>query len=112
MPISMRLEDHKRAGKSQRITVRPAAVIPSTQQPAEISTIFTIPATNEGRKMQFLVDTGADVSVLPASKFRGDPTTTNRQLLSANQSVIHAFGSRTLAFSIDGLHKLYHWTFT
>ncbi|UYV70995.1 hypothetical protein LAZ67_8001363 [Cordylochernes scorpioides] len=56
----------------------------------------------------FLVDTGAEVSVIPPSVKNARPS--HRQLLAANGSIIHTYGERHLELDL-GLGRLFCWPF-
>ena len=66
--------------------------------------------TDYHTKQRFLVDTGAEVSVIP-------PTPADRQdrqgydLQAANSSTIHTYGTRSLTLNI-GFRRSYPWIFT
>ena len=57
--------------------------------------------------VQFLVDTGAQVSVLPATNLDLRSGLTGPPLSAANGSNIRTFGSRTVSLSINS--RLYKW---
>lgn len=61
--------------------------------------------------MRFLIDTGADISVLPAtlSDRRQDKTVFN--LVAANGTPIHTYGKKQLHVSF-GLRRIFSWLFT
>ena len=66
--------------------------------------------TDATTKQQFLIDTGAEVSVLPPRP----PDRTNRQgydLQAANSSTIATYGTRSLTLNI-GLRRSFSWIFT
>ncbi|UYV65543.1 hypothetical protein LAZ67_3004647 [Cordylochernes scorpioides] len=56
----------------------------------------------------FLVDTGAEVSVIPPSVKNARPS--HRQLFAANGSIIHTYGERHLELDF-GLGRLFRWPF-
>ena len=60
--------------------------------------------------LKFLVDTGAEVSVLPPSRRVCTPSTPGPALQAANQSPIATFGTRTLVLNL-GLRRPFNWTF-
>ena len=74
---------------------------------AGINSLFFIKDSRLNR--QFLVDTGEEVSVLPASveDRRSSPPT--KPLAAANGSVIQTFGQRTVKFTLGGVE--YEWSF-
>ena len=61
--------------------------------------------------MSFLVDTGADVSVVPASRMDRQKPKSILSLKAANGSEISVFGTKTLKIDI-GLKRKFSWTFT
>ncbi|UYV76640.1 hypothetical protein LAZ67_14001550 [Cordylochernes scorpioides] len=56
----------------------------------------------------FLVDTGAEVSVIPPPVKNARPS--HRQLFAANGSIIHTYGERHLELHL-GLGRLFRWPF-
>ncbi|UYV72011.1 hypothetical protein LAZ67_9001548, partial [Cordylochernes scorpioides] len=56
----------------------------------------------------FLVDTGAEVSVIPPPVKNARPS--HRQLFAANGSIIHTYGERHLELDL-GLERLFRWPF-
>ncbi|UYV77247.1 hypothetical protein LAZ67_15000227 [Cordylochernes scorpioides] len=56
----------------------------------------------------FLVDTGAEVSVIPPPVKTARPS--HRQLFAANGSIIHTYGERHLELDL-GLGRLFRWPF-
>ncbi|UYV81606.1 hypothetical protein LAZ67_20001679 [Cordylochernes scorpioides] len=56
----------------------------------------------------FLVDTGAEVSVIPPPVKNARPS--HRQLFAANGYIIHTYGERRLELDL-GLRRLFHWPF-
>ncbi|UYV79707.1 hypothetical protein LAZ67_18000364 [Cordylochernes scorpioides] len=56
----------------------------------------------------FLVDTGAEVSVIPPPVKNARPS--HRQLFAANGSIIHTYGERRLELDL-GLERLFRWPF-
>ncbi|UYV66171.1 hypothetical protein LAZ67_4000575 [Cordylochernes scorpioides] len=56
----------------------------------------------------FLVDTGAEVSVIPPPIKNARPS--HRQLFAANGSIIHTYGERHLELDL-GLGRLFRWPF-
>lgn len=60
---------------------------------------------------RFLVDTGADISVLAArNKTQGHSTSAKYQLYAANNTPIRTYGERTLELNL-GLRRRFRWTF-
>ena len=60
-------------------------------------------------KQQFVVDTGADVSVLPTTKLDRNTRQTGLQLLATNGSFIGSYGTHTL--SLHFVSNMYQWNF-
>lgn len=61
--------------------------------------------------MRFLIDTGANVSVLPVTrKSYSVSDSSNFKLYAANCSEIQTYGTRNLELNLN-LKKLYKWTF-
>ena len=58
---------------------------------------------------QFLIDTGAEVSVIPATFMDKQYKPPSKPLTAANGSYIATYGSRKLQFRLDG--ELYEWQF-
>lgn len=65
--------------------------------------------TDKRAGTRFLVDTGADVSVLPHTWFKSSRPT-ERKLYAANRSAIPTFGEKKLTLDI-GLRRCFTWTF-
>lgn len=64
---------------------------------------------DKNSNISFLVDTGAEISVIPPAP--GDkPITTDFKLQAANGTKIDSFGKKTLNLDI-GLHRPFQWTF-
>ena len=59
---------------------------------------------------QFLVDTGAEVSVLPATGLNTRTKNPGQPLLAANGSTIHTYGKRKLTVHLTS--NTYEWDFT
>lgn len=95
------------------------SVVGKRQQAAPVATLCAVNDSN-GRsfrlfvrdrktKMQFLVDSGADVSVLPAKKhIAGEPS--NFKLYAANGSEIPTYGTKLLNLDL-GLRRQFEWPF-
>ena len=63
-------------------------------------------------KLSYLIDTGAEVSVLPPrSEDRDRSPINNMQLQAANGTAIRTFGQRSVAVEL-GLEKSFEWSFT
>ena len=62
-------------------------------------------------KVQFLVDTGADLCVFPRAMSRGRRSKTDFELYDANNSIIHTYGLETLTLDL-GLRRAFTWRFT
>lgn len=61
-------------------------------------------------KMKFLIDTGADLSVLP-KRYAENDTPLSRILYAANGTKIATYGDKRLNLSL-GFNRLFPWTFT
>lgn len=59
--------------------------------------------------VNFLIDTGSDVSIIPASKLQKRQTL-QMTLSAANTSPIHVYTTQTLSLDL-GLRRLFKWTF-
>ena len=73
-----------------------------------LATLGDVQITNY--KLHFLIDTGADISVLPLSSAKGNVAPANLKVYAANGTPIPTFGSRTLTLNL-GLRRPYTWTF-
>lgn len=62
-------------------------------------------------KLHFLVDSGADISVLPSSKFRSCKRRSDIILTAANGSNIHTYGKKMLNVNL-GLRREFPFVFT
>lgn len=73
--------------------------------------VYRLFVTDNLSKISFLIDTGADVSVIPA-KFRDKKylNSVKVTLQSANGSRINVYGERTLVIDL-GLRRRFTWTF-
>ena len=60
---------------------------------------------------RFLIDTGAEISVLPASAEDRRRTFRGPNLFAANKAVISTFGQRSLTLNL-GLRRTFRWVFT
>lgn len=61
-------------------------------------------------KLQFLIDTGADVSVLPKNKLLAPKVQQNLVLYAANGSKINTYGTKLLTLNLN-LRRNFTWTF-
>ena len=59
---------------------------------------------------RFLVDTGAEVSVFPATRREKHPQSQGATLTAANGSSIRTYGKRSIPLKFD--HRHFKWTFT
>jgi len=64
--------------------------------------------------VQFLIDTGSDVSILPYK--RKNKQTSNLKLFAANNTTINTYGERTLTINqvnnnLTYLRRLFQWSF-
>lgn len=60
--------------------------------------------------IHYLIDTGADISVLPRSKYRGTKTLSRISLYAANGTPIKIYGDKQIVVDI-GLRRPFTWTF-
>lgn len=58
--------------------------------------------------IQFLIDTGSDVSILPCK--HKNKQTNNLKLFAANNTTINTYGERTLTINLN-LRRLFQWSF-
>ena len=79
----------------------------SSMQGKSSSHLLYIRDTNTGR--QFLVDTGAEVSVFPASGRDTRAQRSDGELRTANGSICYTYGTRQLKISVDG--RTFLWSF-
>ena len=79
--------------------------LPVNQGAGTVNSLFFVSSNNR----QFLVDTGAEVSVLPASKDDRLCNPQSRPLTAANGSVIQTYGTRTVRFQLGD--QQYEWPF-
>ena len=75
------------------------------------SNIFEITVTLDNKHINFLVDTGADISILPKNNFDSDCTEITRHLVSADNSPIRYHGQKTIHFTIAGFKEKFTWSF-
>ena len=110
MSKAVHLEPPESFGKRLRVGITP--VLPTLDKPPDqLSSIFTVPAVSDSQVIQFLIDTGADVSILPSKQFRADNTSAIQKLVSANGQDISTSGTRSLSFRLAGSPKLFSWRF-
>ena len=72
------------------------------------SRLFFVSDRHSG--LRFLVDTGAEVSVLPVSRLPRPPPPTGRPLQAVNNSSIATFGTESLTLNL-GLRRAFRWVF-
>lgn len=58
----------------------------------------------------YLIDTGADISVIPRRMVKGTLSRTDVQLFAANNTVINTYGNRTRTLDL-GLRRPFRWQF-
>jgi cleavage and polyadenylation specificity factor subunit 1 len=66
--------------------------------------------TDKHSKTRFLIDTGAEVSVFPATQHDKRYRRKGVSLTAANNSTIHTYGKRELCLDL-GLHRQLKWSF-
>ena len=66
--------------------------------------------TDKHSKTRFLIDTGAEVSVFPATRQEKLYRREGIILTAANNSIIHTYGKRDLTLDL-GLHRQFRWYF-
>lgn len=64
---------------------------------------------NTNNRLRFLVDTGANISVIPAKKNQQAPQTSN-DLYAANGTAIQTYGMKSLELNL-GLRRTFTWNF-
>ena len=102
----------KIAGKSHWVSVTLESENPHNLKPPEdINAVFTLPISVNNSTHNFLIDSGADVSVLPKFIFQPDDRTVTVQMKSANNLDIKVYGKRTLLFQIEDFYNTFSWTF-
>lgn len=90
---------------------RPSVILVGT---AEGPFTSCLRITDIKNNITFLVDTGADISVLPRSAFidvKSSPASAKHVLYAANGSTIPTYGSKTIEIDI-GLGCTFNWEFT
>ena len=81
-----------------------------TDRPTSSCRLLTI--QDPVSKLSYLIDTGAEVSVLPPrSEDRDRSAINNMQIQAANGTAIRTFGQRSVAVEL-GLAKSFEWSFT
>ena len=94
-------------GKRVRRSTPSRSTIAATSAPFPIHNTSTISIFDRISKRFFLIDSGADESVYPASTFeRSLPRSTS--LIAANNSKIPTFGQRRLEVSLAPGHSSFH----
>ena len=66
--------------------------------------------TDKSNRLQFLVDTGAEVSVIPVGKQKRSLTPSSLVLQAANSSDIRTYGHKTLSLDLS-LRRKFPWMF-
>ncbi|GFR04909.1 transposon Tf2-9 polyprotein [Trichonephila clavata] len=102
--------------KWPRDAIHPAAIKKRTQR-GVIATTFSQPhisrrifIKDNSSNIAFVIDTGSDVSVLPASISEKRKGNCIQQLSAANTSPIHVYGKRLLTLDLN-LRRVFRWTF-
>ena len=71
--------------------------------------------TDKTTGMRFLIDTGAEVSVLPPSKMRGDLHPTNSSYRQSTSHTSTHYGERSMTLNLGsrnmGLRRVCRWVF-
>ncbi|GFQ76822.1 transposon Ty3-I Gag-Pol polyprotein [Trichonephila clavata] len=102
--------------KGPRDAIHPAAIKKRTQR-GVIATTFSQPhisrrlfIKDKSSNIAFLIDTGSDVSVLPASISEKRKGNSIQQLSAANTSPINVYGKRLLTLDLN-LRRVFRWPF-
>ncbi|GFQ70443.1 transposon Tf2-9 polyprotein [Trichonephila clavata] len=102
--------------KGPRDAIHPAAIKKRTQR-GVIAITFSQPhisrrlfIKDKSSNIAFLIDTGSDVSVLPASISEKRKGNSIQQLSSANTSPINVYGKRLLTLDLN-LRRVFRWPF-
>ena len=61
-------------------------------------------------KLQFLIDTGADISVIPKTKIASSQVQNNLMLYAANGTKIQTFGTKLIKLDLN-LRRVFAWSF-
>lgn len=109
MHLSLLLDSGKRKRGQVNAASTPALQLPVTpsNQP-DVPALFTI--TDSNTKTRFLVDTGAQYSVLPATTRERTQGPADVTLRAANSTIINTYGQRLLSVSL-GLRRNFTWIF-
>ena len=100
-------------GKRQWISVTPTSEIrDKPKQSVEVISIFTVPGWSNNNQYHFLIDSGADISVLPHRMFTPDNKNIKHSLLTANGREIVVYGEKTISLNIPSIPGSFKWTFT
>ena len=88
---------------------RPGQVLAATGIPGQVpSRLFHV--TDRSCGLRFLVDTGAEVSVIPPSRIERKCPPANLTLHAVNNSPIATYGTRSLTLNL-GLRRTFRWVF-
>ncbi|XP_062540807.1 uncharacterized protein LOC134208874 [Armigeres subalbatus] len=79
-------------------------------KPSDAATIFRLKIADTITNRSFLIDTGADVSVIPRNSALGRVKPTTLKLFAANGTQIQVYGEALLKVSL-GLRREFLWTF-
>ncbi|XP_045764373.1 uncharacterized protein LOC123869707 [Maniola jurtina] len=96
--------------KLAEIADRVHEIVPAAPQVATASASSSSNA-DMAKEIQFLVDTGSDLSVFPRSAVKTPCKKSKYDLVAANNTVIHTYGPRQLHLNL-GLRRNYTWNFT
>lgn len=77
---------------------------------SDTATIFRLKISDTSTNMQFLIDTGADVSVIPRGVRSAEVKPSSMQLFAANGTPIKVYGEVLLKVNL-GLRREFSWTF-
>lgn len=66
--------------------------------------------TDTINNVRFLIDTGADISLLPVRYIKSKPKKTDLQLFTANNVPIHTYGEKLLVLNLQ-LRRQFKWKF-
>jgi len=77
---------------------------------ADDAKTFRLTMTDTKNGMRYLIDTGADVSIIPKITVKGKTTLSKYKLYAANNTLISTYGSKLVHVNL-GLRRKLDWTF-
>ena len=93
--------------------------LPEIKKCQPVATVATLAAEHKSSRLfifdrrshiKFLIDTGSDISVLPANRYK-HLKPSGPQLYAANGSIIRTYGQKLVKLDLE-LRREFNWSFT